>query len=745
MANTLDRKSNKIPGIQTAQRLRLRTKLLISVLAITSLLTAGALLVIRRVVKSHVETEVESALQGSANTFATYQERNSTTQERTAALIAELPSLKALLTTHDAATIQDGTGSMAAISGAQLFMAGDTNGAVLAVHSGNVQLDREKLGGLLKECLRRGGYSTWWYVDGHLYQVVIRDVSAGAGEERRDLGVVVQGSEIDEKVARGISEIASGQVAFVLDGRVVLSTLRKQSNSTLEHLDLAQGTARVQIGDEDFLALPVTLRPMDHSPVLIVLRSLDEAAAFVRVLNWLIIVVGFAAVGVGTVLVFAITSTITSPVTALVEGFRALEEGNFEYPLAPAGSDELGELTEAFQRMRSTLRTTQDQLMRSSRMEALGRLAGGVAHDFNNLVTIINGYGQMALDKSAPESPVAGYVQEIRKAGDRATALTRQLLAFSRRQVMQQQPVDLNTVVGNINKMLRVLIGEDVQLVISQGSALAPAMADPAQLEQVIMNLAANARDAMSAGGTLTIETSMVDGNGIDAPEGARVASRYVRLSVIDTGQGIDRETQAHIFEPFFTTKAPGKGTGLGLATVYGIVRQSEGFIAVQSELNRGTTFHVYLPATEGRASELADASAIPSLPVRGTETILVVEDEEPLRRFMTTVLEENGYQVVGAGNGREALERSRAFSGKIHLVITDVIMPEMGGKDLIDIIARERPQSRILLVSGYTDRTLSELGIAPGLQLLAKPFTPQSLLGKVREVLGSFATTSHR
>jgi PAS domain S-box-containing protein len=375
------------------------------------------------------------------------------------------------------------------------------------------------------------------------------------------------------------------------------------------------------------------------------------------------------------------------------------------------------------------------QLRQVLKMEAIGQLAGGVAHDFNNLLTIISGYGHLLRERLGPQD--LDHVEEILKASDRATALTRQLLAFSRRQILTPQVLDLNSVVADLEKMLRRLIGENIELTTVQQSGLGRVKADPGQVEQVIINLAVNARDAMPEGGKLTIETANVDLDGAYARRHAgAVPGRYVMVAVSDTGIGMNAETLAHMFEPFFTTKEKGKGTGLGLATVYGIVKQSVGYTAVYSEPGHGSTFKIYLPRVEQAMTKAESAGRGPEL-ARGSETVLVAEDEESVRSLVCETLESLGYKVLEAREPGEALTIVEQYTEPIHLLLTDVVMPQMSGKELAKRLATARPEAKVLYMSGYTDNAVFIHGVLEaGRFFLQKPFAPGTLLRKVREVL---------
>src|SRR6266705_1616415 len=383
----------------------------------------------------------------------------------------------------------------------------------------------------------------------------------------------------------------------------------------------------------------------------------------------------------------------------------------------------------------------EEQFHQAQKMEAVGRLAGGVAHDFNNLLTAILGSADLVLDSLAAGAPERDEVEEIRKAALRAADLTRQLLAFSRQQVIAPTVLNPNEVVANMDKLLRRLLGEDVDLRTVLTPEPGSIKADPSQLEQVVVNLALNARDAMPGGGKLTIETQNVELDEVYAR--GHVSAQpgsYVMLAVSDTGSGMDAATQARIFEPFFTTKEKGKGTGLGLATVYGIVKQSGGWIWVYSEPGHGTTFKIYLPRVTEAAAPAAPSPA-PSVSVRGTETVLLVEDEEMIRNLVQKVLKANGYTVLVAASGRDAERVAEQHDGPIHLLVTDVVMPGMNGREVAQRLAGARAGIQVLYLSGYTDDAIVHHGVLePGVAFLQKPFTPAVLGRKVREVLDSTA-----
>jgi PAS domain S-box-containing protein len=383
-------------------------------------------------------------------------------------------------------------------------------------------------------------------------------------------------------------------------------------------------------------------------------------------------------------------------------------------------------------------RSLEAQLRQSQKMEAIGLLAGGIAHDFNNLLTAIGGYTEMVLRTFDDDDARREDLQEVAKASQRAAALTRQLLAVSRRQILQPTVLDMNVMVADVQKLLRRTIPENIDLQLELRSVLDPVQADQGQLEQVVLNLAINASDAMPQGGRLRVTTDTVD---IDEAWAHRhlpmPAGRYVRLTVSDTGMGMSQETQAHIFEPFFTTKERGKGTGLGLATVYGIVKQSNGFIWVDSQIGCGTTFEVYLPVVHD-AVELPVQVAQSVDIGGGSQTILLAEDDGAVRRLAHDVLANQGYTVLDARDGDEALAIARRYPHTIHLLIADVVMPGLSGRDLATRLTLERPDVRVLYTSGYSETVMMRAGFEPGLTLLAKPFLPVDLLGRVRDTFGT-------
>ena len=450
-----------------------------------------------------------------------------------------------------------------------------------------------------------------------------------------------------------------------------------------------------------------------------------------------------------------LTELLKNPTKVVTFEFRALHRDGSFRRLEATGTNMLADaavqglvgnfrdITERKQ-AEDALRRTEEQLRQARKMEAIGSLAGGVAHDFNNLLSVILSYATMLVGDLSPGDPMREDLEEIRAAGERAAALTRQLLAFSRQQILSPKTLNLNEVVSGMERMLRRLIGTHIEFVVNAAPSLGKVTVDPGQIEQVIMNLAVNARDAMPRGGKLTFETADVElGDRALAEELAVTLGSYVLLTIADTGIGMDEATKRRMFEPFFTTKERGKGTGLGLATVFGIVKQSGGGITAESEPGAGTVFKVYLPRVGlGAPVEWRPSEPPPRGTVRGTETILLVEDEERVRSLARTILRRNGYQVLEAQSGGDALLICEQYIATIDLLLSDVVMPRMSGRQLAERLRAVRPAMKVLFMSGYTDTAIVNRGVLdPGIAFLQKPLTPETLTRKIREVLDAPAS----
>jgi signal transduction histidine kinase/ActR/RegA family two-component response regulator len=718
--------------------MKLRTKFLLSLLLVTTGLTGASLLIVRRGVRQHAREELGRELEHSGVALRDFQDRREQAAARSAAMLAEEPLLKAMMVTGDPATIQDASADLWRRAGADLLVLAGPSGEVMALYNSGPFLSRRVVEGKLAQ--QQPGMGDWWVVSGRLYQVFCHAIDSGSSAERNAVGLLVVGYEVSPALAQQISRIADAQIALASRGRIVASTLSVEKTARLQSLaSLPEGPGpqQVQLGEETFMTSHFPLSSGSAGVELILLKSYDRATLFMTRMNHLIVAVGVAAVLLGAGFVLLLSHTFTRPLGELVTSVRALSNGDFSFPLKVTGNDEVAELTSAFDRMRVSLEDTQKRMVNSARLEAVGQLAGGVAHDFNNLITIIKGYTELLLSELQPGDPNIRYAEEVRRAGDRATALTRQLLAFSRKQVLQPQPVELNLVVGNLQNMLKVLVGEHIELAIRPGTGLPKVKADPGQLEQMIMNLVVNARDAMPQGGKIEIRTTTVEIGQTAAAAREAKPGYYVHLSVSDTGSGMTEAVLKQIFQPFFTTKEVGKGTGLGLAIVYGVVKQAGGFVEVESKVGEGSTFHIFLPELLGESAEIRPEQTVAGSGA-GTERILVVEDEAGVRGMVRETLAQRGYKVIEARNGEEALQLFEEQGENIDLLLMDVVMPKGGGLDIAEKLSPHSP--RILLMSGYTDR-ISEIEKSR-FQLLPKPFAPDTLARRIREVLDKKSVT---
>jgi signal transduction histidine kinase/ActR/RegA family two-component response regulator len=527
------------------------------------------------------------------------------------------------------------------------------------------------------------------------------------------------------------------------------------SSDALDIVPAVATPANENRGREGLVAFSYALPGWDGQPVArLAVRNesplIGQFSEFTwRVFSWLFVCAGALLLAVS----IALAGWIGRPLRLLSRGLEKqdlaaiekLEHGDGEFGgLARVirrsfeQQRELMRETDERRRTEQALRESEDRLRQSQKIEAVGRLAGGVAHDFNNLLTAIIGYAEMLSEELGDKPALKQYAEIIRKAGEQAASLTRQLLAFSRKQLLQPKIIDFNALIRDMEKLLRRVIGEHITLRTADEAHSPRVKADPVQIEQVVLNLAVNARDAMPRGGTLAIRTANVElrerlANDPEFPPGS-----YVLLEVSDTGCGMDQDTAARMFEPFFTTKAPGHGTGLGLSTVYGIVKQSGGGIAVESEPGRGAIFRIYLPIEAAPVEEVRPAPA-PIEPPSGAPTVLVAEDEEMVRVFVCNVLEGQGCKVLCASHGAEAIAMAREHRAPIHLLVTDVVMPEMNGPELAKRISATRPGIHVLYVSGYSDADITAQGVASEeIEVLEKPFTADALSRKVSEILGA-------
>ena len=702
--------------------------------AVVFFLTAAVLALVQARMRNQIRADLASALRTQSHVYAEMERLRREQAEQSASFIANQPSVKALMSTNDPLTVQDGSQWILPASRADLLILENPGGELLGLHAKFDDVNSSTVKPLL---LAADGVEDWWFVNGHLYDINFVPIFAGTGQDERTLGRMALGREMRRETILTSGDFGKSAFTFERQGRVLLSSLPaevwQEFESALPRDPTPSTAERVfQVRGERWLASFVEL-PGNHPVRLYCLQSFDQASSFLRALNRMLAMLGAVAVLGGAFVAFLLSRQITRPVEQLVVGTRQLQKGNFDFPIPIRGNDEVADLGRAFKEMRDSLKKSRESMLRAARLEAVGRLAGGVAHDFNNLVMIIKGYSDMLLD--AVPAPSRPHLEEIKKAGDRASALTRQLLAFSRKQVLEPQILDPNQTVRNMVKMLRVLIGEDIELKTNLSDPIGRVQADPGQLEQVVMNLVVNARDAMPNGGKLIVETqpAHLDEAYAACNPDAR-AGDYVLIAVKDTGIGMDKETLAHIFEPFFTTKEQGKGTGLGLATVYGIVEQSKGHIAVVSEVEVGTTFKVYLPAVTSAAS-VTSAQKVP-VALKGTGTILLVEDEAALRLLTAAALRAFGYTVIEAENGADALVLAEAHAGQIDIVVADVVMPQMGGPEFVSKLRAKRKDFAVIFISGYSQASsFAHPEVGTGTVLLNKPFSVQTLAARIQEL----------
>ena len=728
--------------LQSAQaNLRLRTKFLLSVIVIIAALTCATLLVVRGTARAEVQKFVEEDARNAIQTFQVLQRQHQLALSRKADLLAMLAQMR----NGDPTAVDDASGDPWQMDDCDLLVLADRKGKVVALHSENAPLSAAKAEELLHRSLSEKATSGWWYDGQHLYQVVLQPFYDGQPLHARFLGTVIVGREIDASAASDLARISSSQVVFRFGPEIVVSTLPALKAHELEEQTLNQPVSQeVRLGNGHFFASSVELTPGTNPGVsLTVLKSYDEAMAFLDQLNKLLLGLCLVAILAGGALVFFISDAFTRPLAHLVDGVRALEEGNYTYPLEAHGGDEVASVTRAFNHTRGILQKNEaqkqqleEQLRQSQKMEALGRLAGGVAHDFNNLLTVIKGHSDMLLERVKPPDPLFANSEQIQKAANRAASLTRQLLAFSRRQVLQPRVVDLNALIKDMGPFLKRLIREDIQFDLQLGEGLARVKADPGQLEQVLLNLTVNASDAMPMGGDLTIRTSEV---AVDAEYAstrpALEPGSHVLLRVSDTGHGMDAATKARIFEPFFTTKDQGKGTGLGLATVYGVVKQSNGFIYVDSAVGQGTQFEIYLPLVDEKLVQDQAKKTLAPAP-RAFKTVLVVEDEEDVRTLVAGYLNSLGYRALTASDGMEAMEIAQQMRDEIHVLLTDVVLPKMRGPELAERLKFVLPKLKIIYMSGYLEENQDQRGFLDGAIFLDKPFSRDVLANRIGEAL---------
>jgi signal transduction histidine kinase/CheY-like chemotaxis protein len=700
-------------------------------------LVAATLLYVRARAGGAVNVRIQQELINARDTIRRADRDRIDQLRETATLIASFPDFKALLETRDQATVRDFLLTyLLQNERSELLVALDPSGAVIA------RTDVDSQAALpaararwIDPALEEGYTENLLSADGVVYNAV----GVAAEASGTVFGFVIAGVPVDDSYS---TSLRRGDVEVVLARDGILGATVPRD---LLSLDIVEGWGDgasagafhdVRVGDELFLATSTTLGGPTPGLLAVVMMSRDRALAPYREFEIALVGLGLLVIGLGMGGSALLARTITAPVAKLVEGTRAVAAGNLDYRLHVKTRDEIGALAESFNTMVDTRRRLEDQVRQSQKMEAVGRLAGGVAHDFNNLLMVVAGRSEALLARLAPDDPQRRDLELIRETSRRATAVTRQLLAFSRRQILQPRLVDLNSLVSGMADMLHRLIGDDVILQLALSPDIPRVTADPGQMEQVIMNLVINGRDAMPDGGVLTIQTQRMVFREphltglMTVPPG-----RYVTISIADTGHGIDEAVLPHVFEPFFTTKDTSKGTGLGLSTVYGIVQQSNGFIDVQSESRLGATFTVLLPEAL-RAADVAVPQVAGAPAGMGSEIVMLVEDERDVRELIEEMLRAAGYHVLTAADGHEAIGMARVYAGPIHVLLTDMVMPGMRGPTLARQLQASRPDLRVLFMSGYADPVTD---VADGVAgLLQKPFSAAELLRRIRDVLQS-------
>jgi signal transduction histidine kinase/CheY-like chemotaxis protein len=718
--------------------MRLRTKFLLSLVVVTASLTCATLLVVRQTAGLRALHEVRSDALNTLHTFRVIQHEHQVSLTRRADLLATL----AMMRSGDASTVNETGEDPWQSDEYDLMVLADAKGQIVALHSTIPRFPQAAAQESLRRSLGQRETSGWWYSGSRLYQVVMQPFYDG-DDRSHLLGTVIVGRGVESAVSDLVPS-PSSRVVFRYGEKFLTSSFSPSAEQVLaRQLDKQLFSERIKLDDEVYLATSDKLSA-DGLVSITVLKSYKESAQYLTNLNRVLCGLGLLAVIGGGLLGFVVSDRFTRPLASLVEGVRAFERGDSSYPLTPGSTDEVGVVTEAFERMRRTLdknaqqkQELENQLRQAQKMEALGRLAGGVAHDFNNVLTVIKGHSDILMDRLPANDSLRGSAAQIEKGASRAASLTRQLLAFCRMQVLQPKVLDLNSLITDAFSLLKKLVREDITFTFQPGTRLSSVKADPSQVEQILMNLTVNACDAMPKGGKLTVATRNVT---VDEKL-ARLRSPmtpgdYVLLSVSDTGQGMDANTKARVFEPFFTTKEQGKGTGLGLATVYGIVKQSGGCIWVESESGRGSCFDVYLPAVKA-ALESQPAKASPEARSKNAELVLIVEDEDGVRDLAAEFVSSAGYRVLTARDGKEGLEVAGKSKTPIDVLLTDVVMPNMRGPEVAKRLKDRLPELRVIYMSGYVEHNARNEELADAF-FLQKPFSRRRLVENVLEALGS-------
>jgi len=724
-----------------AGHMKLRSKFLLSLVLVIALMTGGTLLAVRQSMQAQAQRQVEEDARNSILTYQVMEQQRRLVLSRKAELLATL----AYMRNGEPTVIRDVSQDPWQSEECDLFALVDSKGRITALQSRISDFPADVSHESIRELVRGSSNQDWWVNGKRIYQVVVKRFFKDPPINSMPMGAVIVGREIDAARAKDLGRILSSEVVFQYGDDVTVSSLAAVDEQQIaEEVKSGHKPLEPQLGKKHFYTSSLELMPGAHPNLsFVVMKSDEEALASVGRLNHLLIGLGLIVVLAGVMLVYVISDTFTKPLGSLVEGVRALEEGNFGYPLRADGDDEVARVTRAFESMRNTLERNQEQrtqleeqLRQAQKMDALGRLAGGVAHDFNNLLTVIKGNSDLALERIKPTDAVRGNCEQIKRVADRAALLTRQLLAFSRRQMLQPKILDLNELIVEMGRLLQRLLREDIEYKTQLGEPLGHVQADPGQMEQVLLNLIVNASDAMPKGGMLTIETANVHVDEHYAQARTPLATGdYVMLAVSDTGHGMEASTKARIFEPFFTTKEPGKGTGLGLATVYGVVKQSSGYIFVDSEPGAGARFEIYLPQVPEQVQAIPEEERAAKLRP-GRETVLLVEDEADVRTLTCEFLKGAGYQVLTAADGEEGFEVGQRFGDAIDILVTDVVMPRLRGPELAKRLRRLLPDLKVVYMSGYTEEFSEMPNLLQGAYFLQKPFSRDGFLRHIQDAL---------
>lgn len=721
---------------------QLRTELLLSFVLLTVGLTCVTLVVVRSNAQAHAQQQIEQSTRNAALIFQAMQRQELMALSRKADLLATL----ALIRNGDATVVTAASDDPWKTDDCNLFVLADKSGIITALRSSESEFSTASAQELLRRSVKRGEGSGWWSDGKNLYQVVLQPLYGAAGK-KDTRGFVVVGRLIDDSVAAELGRIASSDVVFRSGGATAISTLAPLQEIELERqLPNHSDASQITLGGERFFVGYLDLSGgLPPSASLLFLKSYGPTDAYLQRLDQLLLKIALVTIFLGAGLIYLISDTVTRPLASLVRGVQALERGDYTYPLDSGGHNEMARLSLAFDAMRRALQANaaekdqlESQLRQAQKMDALGRLAGGVAHDFNNLLTVIRGHSELLLDRILPGDSLHNHSQQILKTADRAASLTRQLLAFSRMQVLQAKVLDVNDLIADLGKLLRRLVREDIEFSLRLGDSLGRFKADPGQLEQVLLNLTVNSSDAMPLGGKLTIETQNVV---VDESYARKLPTAqpgpYILVSVTDTGCGMDEATKARVFEPFFTTKDPGKGTGLGLATVYGVVKQSGGFIWLESEPGKGARFELYFPRTEAQTENNCAGGAYTEARAKSPrKTILIVEDEKEVRELASEFLSAAGYGVLTAEDGLEALATAERMGKSIHLVLTDMIMPRMRGVELGQRLRALLPRVKIAYMTGYLEKNEGAEELLEDAFFLQKPFSREAVVNLVKHAV---------